>query len=83
MEGRTSIIEGVQELNGALVEASDLRAGAALCLAGLAAKGETVIKNVHLVDRGYEKLEQNLQSLGASIGRFPLAHLKKTSQFIT
>lgn len=83
LEGRTSIIEGVQELNGALVEASDLRAGAALCLAGLAAKGETVIKNVHLVDRGYEKLEQNLQSLGASIGRFPLAHLKKTSQFIT
>ncbi len=81
-EGRTSIIEGVQELNGALVEASDLRAGAALCLAGLAAKGETVIKNVHLVDRGYENLEQNLQSLGAIINRFPITHLKKTSQSI-
>lgn len=65
----SALIEGVGQLQGAVVEASDLRAGAALVLAGLAAEGETVVKNVHFIDRGYERLEQTLRSLGASIER--------------
>lgn len=69
LEGRSIVIEGVSHLQGAVVQASDLRAGAALCLAGLAAEGETVIQNVHFIDRGYERLEQVLSGLGASIER--------------
>ncbi len=68
-EGRTSIISGVDSLRGAVVEATDLRAGAALVLAGLAAKGETQVKNIHFIDRGYEDLEATLTSLGGSIKR--------------
>lgn len=71
IEGRSTLIDGVEQLNGAVVEASDLRAGAALCLAGLAAHGETVIKNVHFIDRGYESLEANLTALGGTIERLP------------
>lgn len=67
--GRMTVINGVQGLSGATVEASDLRAGAALCLAGLAAEGETIVKNVHFIDRGYEGLESRLCSLGADISR--------------
>lgn len=70
--GRMTIINGVESLTGATVEASDLRAGAALCLAGLAAKGETIVKNVHFIDRGYEGLEERLVSLGADIQRLGL-----------
>lgn len=67
--GRTAFITGVDKLQGAVVEASDLRAGAALCLAGLAAEGETVVKNVHFIDRGYEQIEGQLSALGARIER--------------
>lgn len=67
--GRSAYIEGVSELRGATVYASDLRAGAALCLAGLVAHGETVVKNIHFIDRGYESIENTLQSLGADITR--------------
>ncbi|MBL8064956.1 MAG: UDP-N-acetylglucosamine 1-carboxyvinyltransferase [Chthonomonadaceae bacterium] len=67
--GRMTVINGVSKLKGAVVEASDLRAGAALCLAGLAAEGETLVKNVHFIDRGYEGLEARLTSLGAAIER--------------
>lgn len=67
--GRLTLINGVEKLKGAHVEASDLRAGAALVVAGLAAQGETVIRNVHFIDRGYENLEASLRSLGASIER--------------
>jgi len=66
---RTSVIQGVPQLVGATVSASDLRAGAALVLAGLAASGETHIRNVNYIDRGYEKLEETLTSLGADICR--------------
>lgn len=69
VEGRTAVIQGVEKLKGAVVEASDLRAGAALCLAGLVAEGETVVKNVHFIDRGYESIEDSLASLGADIQR--------------
>ena len=67
--GSLAIITGVPELRGATVYASDLRAGAALCLAGLVAKGETVVKNIHFIDRGYESIENTLKSLGADITR--------------
>ncbi len=69
VQGRSTIINGVERLQGATVEATDLRAGAALCLAGLAAEGETTIKNVHFIDRGYESLEERLRGLGADIVR--------------
>ena len=69
IEGRTSVIHGVKNLKGAVVHASDLRAGAALCLAGLAAEGETVVRNVHFIDRGYENFEETLRSMGADIER--------------
>jgi UDP-N-acetylglucosamine 1-carboxyvinyltransferase len=68
-EGRSAVIQGVERLTGAVVEASDLRAGAALCLAGLAAEGETIVKNIHFIDRGYQAFESTLTSLGASIER--------------
>jgi UDP-N-acetylglucosamine 1-carboxyvinyltransferase len=71
LEGRSAIIEGVESLHGTTVEATDLRAGAALCLAGLAAQGETLIRNVHFIDRGYEDLETNFRALGARIDRIP------------
>ncbi|MDX2064757.1 MAG: UDP-N-acetylglucosamine 1-carboxyvinyltransferase [Fimbriimonadaceae bacterium] len=69
LSDRTSVIKGVPQLTGATVSASDLRAGAALVVAGLAAKGETTIRNVNYIDRGYEKLEETLTSLGAIIER--------------
>lgn len=65
----TAIVRGVPHLSGAEVQASDLRAGAALVLAGLAAEGVTDLTNVHLVDRGYEQIEDKLRSLGAQITR--------------
>ena len=68
-EGSSAIIQGVQELRGATVYSSDLRAGAALCLAGLVAHGETIVKNIHFIDRGYESIEKSLQCLGADISR--------------
>jgi UDP-N-acetylglucosamine 1-carboxyvinyltransferase len=66
---RTAFIEGVPELTGAAVEATDLRAGAALVIAGLAANGMTYVENVHHIDRGYERIEELFTSLGAKIWR--------------
>ncbi|MGA3066168.1 MAG: UDP-N-acetylglucosamine 1-carboxyvinyltransferase [Tepidisphaeraceae bacterium] len=68
-EGPTAIIQGVKELQGASVMASDLRASAALVLAGLVAKGHTRVDRVYHIDRGYEKIEQKLAAVGASIER--------------
>ena len=68
-EGPSAMIHGVSELGGAEVTASDLRASAALVIAGLAAKGETTIHRIYHLDRGYEKLEWKLQRLGADIRR--------------
>jgi UDP-N-acetylglucosamine 1-carboxyvinyltransferase len=59
----------VPELTAANVEASDLRAGAALIIAGLAANGTTFVENIHHIDRGYERIEDVLGSLGASVSR--------------
>ncbi len=72
-EGRSTVIDGVESLQGGSVEATDLRAGAALVLAGLAAKEETTIRNVHFIDRGYEALESRIQQLGGTISRIPLS----------
>jgi UDP-N-acetylglucosamine 1-carboxyvinyltransferase len=69
LEGRRAIVEGPAPLTGARVMASDLRASAALVLAGLAARGETVIDRVYHLDRGYEKMETRLNGLGASVRR--------------
>ena len=66
---QTAVIEGVPQLHGAAVEATDLRAGAALVVAGLMAQGTTEISNTHYIDRGYEHLETKLSSLGAKISR--------------
>ena len=69
--GSCAIISGVDSLSGATVEASDLRAGAALVLAGLAAEGETLVKDIHWIDRGYERLEETVTALGGLIKRVP------------
>lgn len=68
-EGRVAIIKGVKRLSGAYVEASDLRAGAALVTAGLAADGATIVGNICHIDRGYENFEKKLRGLGAQIIR--------------
>jgi UDP-N-acetylglucosamine 1-carboxyvinyltransferase len=68
-EGPTVIVEGVKRLIGAPVMASDLRASAALVLAGLMAKGQTRVNRVYHIDRGYERIERKLQALGAEMER--------------
>ena len=67
VDGRTAIIEGVPYLTGAPIRASDLRAGAALVIAGLAAHGKTVIEGVDYIERGYERMIKKLTALGADI----------------
>lgn len=73
VEGRVAIIKGRRRLEGTSVEATDLRAGAALILAGLASEGETRISHIEHVDRGYEKIHLKLQQLGADIKRVSTA----------
>ena len=65
-----AIVKGVKQLTGATVAASDLRAGAALVIAGLMANGETIVEKLHHIDRGYEEFEYKLQKLGGKIYRF-------------
>ena len=69
VEGRVAIVDGVEKLSGASVEATDLRGGAALVVAGLTASGTTEISGLNHLDRGYEKLESNLVNLGADVKR--------------
>jgi len=69
LEGATAVIQGVEQLFGAPVMASDLRASAALVLAGLKAEGETEVSRVYHIDRGYEHLDEKLSELGAHIER--------------
>ena len=68
-QGKTAIFEGVEKLTGAPVNASDLRAGAALIIAGISAKGITEIYNLGHIDRGYENIEEKFRKLGAKIKR--------------
>ena len=72
VEDRIAVIEGIDKLMGASVYATDLRAGAAMVVAGLVAEGETIIGNIKHIDRGYEFLEDKLASLGANIKRIKL-----------
>lgn len=71
LQGNCVVVNGVDKLKGAEVTAKDLRASASLILAGLAAEGETLIKQVHHIDRGYETIEEKLTQLGADIKRLP------------
>lgn len=79
VDGKVAVIEGVGSLMGAPVKACDLRAGAALIIAGLAAKGITEIEDIFHVERGYSNMEGKLQALGADIVKknVPGASVKK------
>lgn len=72
VEGNTAFIEGVQELSAAKVSAPDLRAGAALVMAGLVADGITIVDQIEYIQRGYEAFEEKLRGLGAVIERIPV-----------
>jgi UDP-N-acetylglucosamine 1-carboxyvinyltransferase len=69
LEGPCAIVKGVKALSGAPVMASDLRASAALVIAGLVAKGRTDVHRIYHLDRGYEKLDEKLVKLGARVWR--------------
>ncbi len=71
VEGNTVIVEGVESLKGAPVMATDLRASASLIIAGLVSENETIVDRIYHIDRGYECIEEKLQSLGAHIRRVP------------
>jgi len=69
IEGKVALVEGVQQLSGATVMATDLRASASLVIAGLVAEGETVVDRIYHLDRGYDRMEDKLRTLGADIER--------------
>jgi UDP-N-acetylglucosamine 1-carboxyvinyltransferase len=71
LEGNTAISEGIPVLKAAPVMATDLRASASLVLAGLAARGDTIIERIYHIDRGYERIEEKMRRLGATIRRVP------------
>jgi UDP-N-acetylglucosamine 1-carboxyvinyltransferase len=72
IDGRIAIIEGVKELTGCDVKATDLRAGAAMILSGLVASGDTLISDIYHIDRGYTKIEEKFRKLGANISRITI-----------
>lgn len=80
MEGATAVIKGVRSLSGAPVMASDLRASAALVLAGLAASGESWVQRLYHLDRGYDRLEAKLAAVGADVERLPESALPHEAQ---
>lgn len=69
VDGSVAVVQGVERLSGAVVEATDLRAGAALLLAGLAAEGETIVEGMEHIDRGYEYVDDKLRRIGADVRR--------------
>jgi UDP-N-acetylglucosamine 1-carboxyvinyltransferase len=71
VHGGHATVTGVEQLRGAPVMATDLRASVSLILAGLAAEGETVVSRVYHLDRGYERVEEKLRNVGARIERLP------------
>jgi UDP-N-acetylglucosamine 1-carboxyvinyltransferase len=71
VDGNTAVVKGVDCLRAAPVMASDLRASASLIIAGLVAEGDTVVDRIYHIDRGYERIEEKLQQLGAKIRRIP------------
>ena len=72
VDGKIAVIEGVESLAGVNVKATDLRAGAAMVIAGLVAKGETTVEDIQYIDRGYEDICEKFSSLGADIKRVVL-----------
>jgi len=80
IEGNSATIEGVEKLSGARVSAPDLRAGAALCIAGLATEGITIIDDIVYIQRGYERFEEKLRELGGTIER--VSSEKEIKKFI-
>jgi UDP-N-acetylglucosamine 1-carboxyvinyltransferase len=72
VEGRVAIITGISQLTGAKVDATDLRAGAAMVIAALNANGETIIGDVKYIDRGYEEIEDKLNKMGADVKRISM-----------
>jgi UDP-N-acetylglucosamine 1-carboxyvinyltransferase len=69
IDGKVAVIEGVEELSGATVMATDLRASASLVIAGLVAQGETIVDRIYHLDRGYDQMETKLRAIGADIER--------------
>ncbi|WP_350295948.1 UDP-N-acetylglucosamine 1-carboxyvinyltransferase [Limnohabitans sp. Rim8] len=69
IDGKVAVIQGVQRLSGATVMATDLRASASLVIAGLVAEGETTVERIYHLDRGYDRMEEKLRSIGADIER--------------
>ena len=69
IDGKVSVVEGVERLSGATVMATDLRASASLVIAGLVAEGDTVVDRIYHLDRGYDQMEAKLRGLGADIER--------------
>jgi UDP-N-acetylglucosamine 1-carboxyvinyltransferase len=69
VDGNTAVVKGVPHLDGATVMATDLRASASLVIAGLVARGTTVVDRIYHLDRGYEAIEEKLSKLGARIRR--------------
>lgn len=67
VEGKSAIIRGIRKIYGATVKATDLRGGAALVLAGLSAKGTTVVENIEYILRGYEDFDKKIRALGGNI----------------
>ena len=67
VQGKTAVVTGQEKLRGAVVGANDLRAGAALIIAGLAAEGTTYVENIHFIERGYERIVEKLTGIGAKI----------------
>ena len=70
LEGTSAIIQGGYKLKGAPVMCSDLRASAALVIAGLAAEGTTIVTRIYHLDRGYEQMDKKIQALGGDIARW-------------
>lgn len=83
VKGDCAIVRGVTHLSGAPVTGSDLRASAALAIAGLAAKGKTTLHGLHHLDRGYEKFEEKLRNVGARLRRIPLSEADNAAQPIS
>ena len=71
VQGNHAVVKGVSTLHGAEVMATDLRASASLILAGLCAEGDTIVDRIYHIDRGYERIEEKLNYLGANILRLP------------
>ena len=79
-KGDCAVVRGVSHLSGAPVTGSDLRASAALAIAGLAAKGKTTLYGLHHLDRGYERFEEKLRNVGAKLRRIPLSEVDSAAQ---